>query len=103
MGFDHPYYWSDRVYETIGRGGMLIMPKIKGLEEEFRDAETIAFFEYNNWDQLKSTIDFYLENDSKREAIRHDGQEWVKKNATYTNRLRDLINTIQVNEGWFND
>lgn len=94
QNFTHPYYWSDRVYETIGRGGFIIHPYIKGLEEEFIDGETIVFYEYGNFDQLKEKIDYYLEHDEERERIRHAGFEFVKNNATYTNRLQQMLEII---------
>ena len=34
-GFNYPYYFSDRLFETTGRGGFLIHPYIKGLEDYF--------------------------------------------------------------------
>lgn len=94
LNFNHSYYWSDRVYETIGRGGFIIHPYIKGLDEEFTDGENIVFYEYDNFNQLKSKIDFYLNNDKEREKIRDNGFEFVKENATYNNRLSQMLNTV---------
>lgn len=91
LDFKHTYYWSDRVYETLGRGGFLIHPYIKGLEEEFTDRETIVFYEYNNWGQLKELIDYYLKDDSAREKIRLAGHELVKNNYTYRHRLKQMF------------
>jgi SAM-dependent methyltransferase len=98
VGFNHTYYWSDRVYETIGRGGFLIHPYIKGLEEEFTDGKTIVFYEYGNFDQLKEKIDYYLEHDAEREKIRKAGQKFVKENCTYTHRLIQMLKTIVWNK-----
>jgi SAM-dependent methyltransferase len=92
--YTQTYYWSDRVYETIGRGGFLIHPYIKGLEEEFTDDETIVFYEYGNWDQLKAKIDFYLANDILREKIRKAGQKFVKENCTYTHRMKAMLDVV---------
>lgn len=100
VNFNREYYWSDRVYETIGRGGFLIMPKIKGLEEEFTDGETIVFFEFNDWAGLRDKIDYYLANPVERERIRKAGQEFVRKNATYTNRLAQALEIIAEGESW---
>lgn len=94
LGFNHPYYWSDRVYETIGRGGFIIHPFIKGLEEEFTDGENIVFYEYNNFDQLKEKIDYYLENPEERKRIQQNAFNFVRDNATYNNRLQQLLDTV---------
>lgn len=94
LDFKKPYYWSDRPYETIGRGGFLIMPYITGLDEEFTDGETIVFYEYGNFDQLRDKIDYYLSHDEEREKIRKAGFEYVKAHATYTQRLAQMMNII---------
>lgn len=96
VDFNHKYYWSDRVYETIGRGGFLIHPYIKGLEEEFIDGETIVFYEYGNFEQLKQKIDYYLDENhaQEREKIRQAGFEYVKNNATYTQRLQQMLGIV---------
>lgn len=94
IGFNHEHYWSDRVYETLGRGGFLIHPYIKGLEEELTDGETIVFYEYGNFDQLKEKIDYYLKHDEERETIRKAGHEFVKNHATYNGRLQQMLQII---------
>lgn len=86
-GFQKPYYWSDRVYETTGRGGFLIHPYIKGLEDEFTDREDIVFYDFNDFNQLKRLIDYYLEHDEEREAIRDSGMRKTSERYTYTERL----------------
>lgn len=93
--FKHTYYWSDRVYETIGRGGFIIHPFIDGMQEEFKDRETIVFYEYGNFAQLKELIDYYLTHDDERERIRKAGHEYVKENCTYHNRLRQMLVTVK--------
>lgn len=94
--FNYPDYWSDRIYETLGRGGFLIHPYIKGLEKEFEDKKHVVFYEYNNWDQLDDLINYYLENDKERENIRKAGHEFVKKNYTYRNRWQSILKELNV-------
>ena len=94
LNFTHPYYWSDRVYETMGRGGFIIHPYIKGMEEEFTDGQNIVYYKYGNFAQLKERIDYYLAHPKEREAIRKAGHEYVKKHCTYTQRLQQMLDTI---------
>lgn len=94
INFDYPYYWSDRVYETIGRGGFIIHPYIKGMEEHFEDKKHLVFYEFNNFEDLDSKIDYYLENATEREQIRKQGFEHVKENHTYKNRWQTIINEV---------
>lgn len=94
INFEYPYYWSDRVYETIGRGGFIIHPYIKGMEDHFEDKKHLVFYEFGNFTQLKELIDYYLEHDEEREAIRKAGHEHVKRNHTYANRWASIIKEV---------
>lgn len=94
LDFKRPYYWSDRVYETLGRGGFIIHPFIEGMQEEFTDGENIVFYEYTNFKQLKEKIDFYLNNEEERERIRKNGFELVSTKATYHERLTQALDIV---------
>jgi hypothetical protein len=94
--FTYPSYWSDRIYETLGRGGFLIHPYIKGLEKEFTDKEHVVFYEYGNFEQLKELIDYYLENDEEREKIRVAGHNLVKNNYTYKDRWTTILKELNI-------
>lgn len=94
VGFKHEHYWSDRVYETLGRGGFLIHPYIKGMEEEFEDKKHLVFYEYGNFDQLKDLIDFYLHHPLERQEIQKAGHELVKAQATYHNRMDKMLQVL---------
>ena len=96
IGFKYPDYWSDRIYETMGRGGFIIHPYIKGLEKEFEDKKHLVFYEYGNFEQLKELIDYYLEHDEEREAIRKAGHELVKSKYTYKNRWQQILKELNV-------
>lgn len=88
LNFDHEYYWSDRLYETRGRGGFLIHPYIVGIDN------MVTTYKYRDFDGLKSTIDHYLYNEKEREQKRLLNHEYVKENHTYHNRLKIVFNTI---------
>lgn len=94
LNFDYPYYWSDRVFETMGRGGFIIHPYIKGMEDYFEDGKHLVFYEFGNFDDLKKKIDYYLTHDKEREAIRKAGFEHVKQHHTYIERWRHIIEEV---------
>lgn len=94
LNFNYPNYWSDRVYETIGRGGFMIHPYIAGMEKHFEDRKHLVFYDFGNFKQLKSLIDYYLEHDDEREAIRQAGFEHVKQNHTYLNRWAEILEEL---------
>lgn len=84
-----PRYVSDRYYEVRGRGGFLIHPDVEDME-----TNGIMTYEKENLDSLKKAIDFYLEHDDEREARRKYGHEWVKNNATYTHRAKEILEVV---------
>jgi hypothetical protein len=97
VDFIYPYYWSDRVYETMGRGGFLIMPYIKGLEDEFKlwgDDKELVTYPFGDFERLKEVIDHALVNDKEREAIRIRGHNKVKNNYTYKHRWQTILTEI---------
>lgn len=97
LGFDYPWYWSDRIYETLGRGGFLIMPYIRGMEKEFEDGKHLVNYEYGDFKQLKYLIDYYINNPVEREAIRKAGHEYVKNNYSYNHRWKAILDAISQN------
>lgn len=94
IGFNHENYWSDRVFETTGRGGFIIHPYIKGLEECFIEGKEIVFYDFGNFNQLREKIDWYLGHDEEREAIRLAGHERTKRDHTYHNRLAAMFEVL---------
>jgi len=94
LNFNYPYYLSDRVFETTGRGGFLLMPYIKGIEDLFEVGKEIITFKFGDFKDLKKKIDYYLEHDEEREKIRIAGFERTKKDHTYKNRWIKILETI---------
>src|SRR3990167_5485464 len=83
-----PYYWSNRVYEMIGRGAFLIMPDIPGLREEFPDIVTYKFGDFKN---LEEVIACHLDNPETRESNKVVNFEYCKANYTYKDRLKVIL------------
>jgi len=92
LGFDYPWYASDRLFEAPGRGGFQIFPRIKGIPELFDG--TMEFFNFGDFDGLKDLIDYYLEHDQGREALRTMCHEHVKTHHTYVQRWETILETI---------
>jgi len=89
-----PHYWSDRIPETLGRGGFLIHPYTDGLEKEFDLYKDLVPYNYGDMDQLKMIIDYYLDHDDEREAIRLHGMETVKNKHTYLNKVQFILDYL---------
>lgn len=114
IGFNHPNYWSDRVYETIGRGGFIIHPHIEGIGNDFVTYDfkvddggfwdkapapvELVTYQYGDFAMLKQRIDYFLKEDKYREEIRKNGFERVKRDHTYLNRMKEMLDIVQRSE-----
>lgn len=101
LNFDHPDYFSDRLFETTGRGGFLIFPYIRGVEECFELGKELIVYRFGNLDSnalsLKAHIDYFIQHDEQREAIRIAGHERTKRDHTYTNRALEMLDIVKTN------
>lgn len=95
IGFKYPWYFSDRLFESVGRGGFTIFPYIEGVDDCFEVGKEIVTYEYGNFKQLKQLIDYYLEHDDEREKIRKAGMERVKRDHTYIKRWELILKEIK--------
>lgn len=89
-----PFYWSNRVYETLGRGGFAIHPKIEGLEREFTYGKHLVPYFFGDFKGLRGKIDYYLAHPAEREEIRIAGHEFVKNHKTFKQRAQQIIKII---------
>lgn len=94
LNFNYPYYTSDRLFESTGRGGFTIYPDIKGLDQWFNQDE-VVFYEHGNLTALKSKIDQFLVDNNSREEIRLKGHNRTKKDHTYINRWAEILKVVK--------
>lgn len=97
VNFDYPYYYSDRLFEVPGRGGFLIFPDIKGVEECYEDGKEIVLYKHGDLQDLRQKIDYYLSHTQEREAIRFLGFDRTKKDHTYINRWKFILDKLKEN------
>ena len=93
---NHPSYWSNRLYETLGRGGFMIHPYTPEIENEFVEDEECVYYDRWNFEQLCSLIDYYVDeaNEGKRQSIIKKGMERVKNDHTLLNRCKELLEVV---------
>lgn len=95
-----PGYWSDRYFETIGRGGFLIAPMVPGLEKFLTPGEHFVAYDHmqgrrTDFTDLFALIEKYLIDIKAREKIRKAGYEHVRDNHTYAHRMAETIAILQ--------
>lgn len=87
-----PYYWSNRVVETLGRGGFLIHPDVEGIKEEYPDLVT---YPRGDFAELRRLIQEYTENDTLRESLVKKNFEWVRDHYTVEKKCAELLSYIK--------
>jgi len=88
-------YWSDRIPETLGRGGFLVHPWVDGIDEHFTDGKHLALWLLGQWDELDATIAYYLANADEREEVRRAGRAHVLEHHTYEVRMQQLEHLLR--------
>lgn len=94
------HYCSDRIPETLGRGGILMHPFVEGIDDLF---ERYLPWQLNDWDELREGIDLLLTVWDKDSWSSSDGTvgtyrleqiDWMRENHTYEKRVPQIIDKI---------
>lgn len=93
------HYWSDRVPETLGRGGLLIHPNVEGMEGWYEPTNgkpgDYLGYELGDFDRVLTLIEWALTHDAEAEAVAKQGQATVLGRDTYKHRMATVIDTIR--------
>ncbi|MCZ7612754.1 MAG: glycosyltransferase [Ignavibacteriaceae bacterium] len=81
-----------RTFEIAGIGGFQIVNYRSELSNFFDDENELISF--NNFDDLKEKIQFYIGNENLRNKIAKAGQERAYNEHTYKIRLRTLMEKV---------
>ncbi|MCL5667332.1 MAG: glycosyltransferase [Patescibacteria group bacterium] len=91
-----PFYWSNRIYETIGRGGFIIHPTVPGLDSEYEPYKHFVPYFHNDFDGLKEKINYFLTHETKRKKIALAGFEHTKTHHTLDYRIKQLLDVLRL-------
>jgi len=86
-------YFSDRIPETIGRGGYLIHPRVAGVTDGtlYTEGEHLGCWGLGDWDELGYQIETALQHPDQRAAVTAAGRAHVLADHTYEVRMRRLL------------
>ena len=87
----HANYWSDRYYETLGRGGFLIAPYVPGLGAHLVDCWHLLTYEPGDTRGLAALIDESLDHPAGARKIADEGHRHVVANHTYRHRAEQML------------
>lgn len=89
---DKAQYCSDRVYEATGCGGMLIMPQIDFVQEDFNGH--LPMYPWGDFQALEEVVRFYLQHPEQNHDVREKTQAISANNHTYVNRAQTIMETV---------
>lgn len=83
---------SLRIWDVLGCGGFLLTNFQSEISEYFEIGRDLVCYE--SLPDLLEKTNYYLHHEDERKTIAANGYEKVKLHHSYTNRLRDIIQTI---------
>ena len=82
-----------RTLEVMGSGSLLITNRLnKGiLEELYVENEHYIAFDDGNYDEFRTKVKFYLENDEQRNIIAENGYKLVHEKFTWDKQVEEMV------------
>lgn len=93
-GTRHRNYFSDRYFETVGRGGFLVAPNVPGLDWFLIDGVHYAGYEFGDWDGMRAQVDRALADPDWRAVVARAGHDHVAAHHTYDVRITQALRII---------
>lgn len=78
---------SNRIYDALAVGAFVISDTVKGMDIDISN----CIITYENREELKNLISYYLEHPEKRNELARKGQEIIKKKHTFANRTKTIL------------
>ena len=89
-------YSSDRIPETMGRGGFLLHPWVNGVTDGtlYTNGEHLITWPLGDFDALRTQIEYYLPREEERRKISDAGMAHVLANHTYRHRVTRMLEIV---------
>lgn len=96
------YYWSDRVPETLGRGGLLIHPEVEGLDEWYATAgdRDLLGYPIGEFDEAVALAEWALSNPVEAREVAEHGRATVLARDTYAHRMTAVLEHVEHHLGF---
>lgn len=94
----HEGYTSVRLWNLLCTGSMVITNPIPNMTKRLCLEESNHLITYKHIVDIKNKIEYYLENEEKRNEIGKEGLRWVKNNRTWDHFADDILNIMNNEE-----
>lgn len=93
------HYWSDRIPETLGRGGLLIHPKVEGMDGWYTDGVDLLTYPQAEPSRAVELAERMLDDPAEADRISRHGRETVLDRDTYAHRMQSVIDHVEATIG----
>jgi hypothetical protein len=84
----------ERILASLACGSVPMTGKTAFLLKEFGNEKGSLYFEYGKWDALNKTLQTYLKDQGKLDAICKTGRSTVQTKHTFDAQVKDLVTQI---------
>lgn len=94
------YYWSNRIFNVLGLGGLLVHPGCAGLYKFYTTGS--QYHPYKSLDDFFFACDYWLSLDRRDDAlaVRENARQYTLTRHTYRHRCVRLLNTVREKYPW---
>jgi len=92
---DEPYFQNgshERLFTSMLNKTLVLSNINNYCNNQYKDGESIVFYDMNNLDTLVDKIHYYLENEDDRKCIEEKAYKITKRFNTWRNRAEEIIN-----------
>ena len=87
-------YTSDRIWRIMSSGCFCLTKYFPGIEKIFKKEVHLDW--WNDLDELKILLDFYIQNNAERYVVSRVGMNYVRENHSWANRITEISNTCKL-------
>jgi len=84
-----------RLFQSVGAGAMVLTDYVFELEEMFDIGKEIVTFEFDNLEDFREKLSWYLSHDNERERIAQAGYRRGHRHHTFTARIQQIFDVIR--------
>ena len=88
------YGGHERLFAGLACGALVLTNENPFLAKEFKDGESIAFYQHGRWDKANHRVNEYLENAAKRDLVAKNGKDIVLSRHTWDQRAAKLLEDL---------
>lgn len=85
----------ERVLAGLACGALVFTDENPYMKDNFKDDESIAFYNYDQLDKVNDKVNAYLKDDAKRQQVANKGREIVMNNHTWDHRAAQLLKDLK--------